>query len=218
MHISHLLNDPAAVSAAQQTPQWLQQRIGKLTGSKMAAAMSFRKDGSETAERARLKIEIVAERLTDIFVPHYVTDAMQWGIDTEAEAKLAARQLIGIDIKECGFYDHPTIDMFGATPDGLIEDDGLIEIKCPTTPTHIQWLLNDQVPPEYKPQMIAQLLCTGRRYCQFMSYDPRVVSRPLLYKRYAPSQEERDKVEQAAIRFLREVEQLFERVTSTVVT
>lgn len=199
----------------QQTPEWFQQRIGKLTASNMAAAMSFLKNGKESTERQKLKMQVVAERLTDIIVPHYVTEAMAWGIATEAEAKEAASKLIGIEINPCGFFDHPEIDNLGATPDGLIDDDGLIEIKCPTTVTHLSWLLEDKVPDQHRPQMTAQLLCTGRRYCQFMSYDPRVPKRPILYKRFAPSQAERDKVEQAAVLFLNEVDELFERVSTT---
>lgn len=203
------------ISVHQQTPEWYQSRIGKLTASNMAAAISYLKNGKESTERAKLKMLIVAERLTDIIAPHYVTEAMAWGIATEAEAKEAAAKLIGLDIKPCGFYDHPEIDNFGATPDGLLDDDGLIEIKCPTTTTHLSWLLENKVPEQHKPQMSAQLLCTGRRYCQFMSYDPRVPKRPILYKRFAPSQQERDEVERAAVTFLAEVEALFERVSTT---
>lgn len=181
----------------------------------MAAAMSYLKNGKESAERAKLKMLIVAERLTDIIAPHYVTEAMAWGIATEAEAREAAAKLIGLDIKPCGFFDHPEIDNFGATPDGLIDDDGCFEVKCPTTVTHLSWLLENKVPEQHKAQMAAQLLCTGRRYCKFMSYDPRVPKRPILYKHYAPSQAERDAVERAAVLFLAEAEALFERVSTT---
>ncbi len=194
---------------------WLQQRIGKLTASRMAAAMSFLKNGKESAERRKLKMEIVAERLTDIIVPHYVTEAMAWGIANEAEAKEAARQIIGVEIKPCGFFDHPEIDNFGATPDGLIDDDGCFEVKCPTTVTHLEWLLANKVPEEYKAQMVCQLIVTGRRYCQFLSYDPRVQRRPLLYKRFSPTKAERAQVEEAARVFLAEVDELFFRVASS---
>ena len=215
MNISQMLPAFApAVSSPQQTPEWYQSRIGKLTASNMATAMSYLKNGKESAERAKLKMQVVAERLTDIIVPHYVTEAMAWGIATEAEAKEAAAKLIGLEIKPCGFFDHPEIDNFGATPDGLIDDDGLIEIKCPTTTTHLAWLLENKIPEQHKPQMAAQLLCTGRRYCKFMSYDPRVAKRPILYKHYAPTEAERDAVKRAAMLFLDEVDELFERVST----
>lgn len=215
MNVSEMLPASALPIAPPVDAAWLQQRIGKLTASRMAIAMSFLKNGKESAERAKLKMQIVAERLTDIIVPHYVTEAMAWGIATEAEAKEAATKLISITIKPCGFFDHPEIDNLGATPDGLLDDDGVLEIKCPMSTTHLNWLLANQVPPEYKPQMVCQLLCTGRRYAQFMSYDSRVPRRPILYKRFAPTRAERDKVEQAAIQFLNEVEELFERVSTS---
>lgn len=214
-----LINDMMPARALSVAPPidaaWLQQRIGKLTASRMAIAMSFLKNGQESADRRNLKMQIVAERLTDIAVPHYVTEAMAWGIATETEAKEAAAKLIGLDIKPCGFFDHPEIDSFGATPDGLLDDEGLIEIKCPTTTTHLSWLLANEIPDQHKPQMTAQLLCTGRRYCKFMSYDPRVPKRPILYKHYAPSEQERDAVERAAVLFLNEAEALFEKVSTT---
>ena len=215
MHISQMLPSFVPVVASPQaTPEWFQQRIGKLTASNMAAAMSYLKNGKESTERAKLKMHLVAERLTDIIAPHYVTEAMAWGIATETEAKECAAKLIGLDIKQCGFFDHPEIDNFGATPDGLLDDDGLIEIKCPTTVTHLSWLLENKVPEQHKAQMAAQLLCTGRRYCKFMSYDPRVPKRPILYKHYAPSQAELGEVRRAAVLFLAEVEELFERVST----
>lgn len=216
MNVADMIKPAPAVNVAKQgDAAWLQQRLGKLTGSRMAVAMSFLKNGQESAERRKLKFDLVAERLTDCLTSRYVTEAMAWGLATEAEAKEAATQLIGIKIKPCGYFDHPEIDNLGATPDGLLDDDGVLEIKCPTTTTHLSWLLANQVPPEYKSQMICQLICTGRRYAQFMSYDPRVPRRPILYKRFAPSQVERDTVTQAAIQFLNEVEELFDRVAST---
>lgn len=213
MLIANMMSEPT-LKTPQQTAEWYSARIGKLTASNMATAMSYLKNGKESAERAKLKMQVVAERLTDIIVPHYVTEAMAWGISTEAEAKEAASKLIGLEIKPCGFFDHPEIDNFGATPDGLLEDDGLIEIKCPTTTTHLSWLLENKIPEQHKPQMAAQLLCTGRRYCKFMSYDPRVAKRPILYKHYAPTEAEREAVKQAAVLFLAEVDELFERVST----
>jgi putative phage-type endonuclease len=216
MNISAMMPARALPVAAPVDAAWLQSRIGKLTGSRMAIAMSFLRDGkTESAERRKLKMELVAERLTDICVPHYVSSSMAWGIATEAEAKEAASRIIGVEITPCGFFDHPSIDAFGATPDGLIDDDGCFEVKCPETVTHLSWLLENKVPDQHRAQMTAQLVCTGRRYCQFLSYDPRVPKRPILYKRFAPSQQERDKVEAAARVFLDEVDQLFEQVANT---
>jgi putative phage-type endonuclease len=216
MNIAQMMNETANGSAVfQRTPEWYQSRIGKLTASRMADAMSFKRNGEQTKKRERYMIELVAERQTDIIVPHFVTDAMAWGMEKEAEAKEAAKKLLCLEIREYGFVDHPEIDLFGASPDGGLDDDGLIEIKCPETTTHMRYLANNVIPEDRKPQMIAQLLCTGRRYCQFMSYDPRFAARPIFYKRFAPTQQERDAVENAAIRFLQDAERLFELVTTS---
>ena len=217
MNISQMLPAQSFTLPAgiyQRTPEWYQQRIGKLTASRMREAMSFLKNGKESAERRKLKFDLVAERLTDVIVNHNVTPAMLWGIEKEAEAKEAAKKFIGIDIVECGFYDSPDVDLWGASPDGLLGDDGLIEIKAPTTPVFLEWMMANKVPEEYKPQMTCQLVVTGRRFCKFLAYDPRVAKRPILYKHYAPSQAERDAVKQAAVLFLAEVDELFERVST----
>ncbi len=214
-----LINEMMPVRVMNQAPQqsgaWFQERLGCLTASRMREAMSFKRDGTETQERYKLKIEIVAERMTSILVPHFLTDAMQWGLDHEEEAKLALQQVLDIDLQPCGFFPHPTIENLGATPDALIRTDAVLEVKAPTTKTHISWLLANEVPTEYKPQLLLQLICTGRRVAHFLSYDPRVQKRPMLYKLFAPTQQERDKVEQAAIQFLNEVEELFERVSTS---
>jgi exodeoxyribonuclease (lambda-induced) len=216
MNIADMIREPARVSAVslQRTPAWYQARIGKLTASRMADAMEFRKDGKEGAARKKLRTEIVAERMTDIIIEHYVTPAMLWGIETEPQAKEFAVENLGLNIVECGFFDHPDIEYFGASPDGLVGDDGLIEIKCPTTTTHIDWVIADVVPEEYKPQMLAQLLCTGRKYCEFLSFDPRIPKRQYFLKRFEPTAEELANVRVSAIQFLLEVDTLFEKVTA----
>ena len=191
----------------------INNRLGKLTASRMADAMDFRRDGKEGADRARYKMELVAERMTDIIVPHYVTPAMQWGIDNEAAAKLAYCKQSGSTIIPASFVDHPEISYFGATPDGYLAHMGLIEFKCPTTVKYIDWLRAGTVPDEHKPQMLAQMLCTGRRWCEFVAYDPRMPEGKRLFIRsYEPAQEELDKVQEAAILFLKEVDSLFEQV------
>ena len=125
----------------QNTGAWFNDRTGKLTASRMAAAMSYlkaKKDEApkEASERRKLKIEILAERLTGNIVPKYVTQEMQWGIDQEPAAKEAFTAKTGLAITDLGFVDHPTIDLCGASPDGLIESTHeLVEVKCPSTET-----------------------------------------------------------------------------------
>lgn len=195
---------------------WLSARAGKLTASRMGAALDFRKDGTPGAARVKLMHEILAERLTGDSVRHYVTDAMQWGIEREAEARAAYEADTGALVADAGFYDHPRIDLFGATPDGLIDADGLIEIKCPQTATFVEWRMAGVVPAMHKPQMLAQLACTGRRWCEFVAFDPRVKNpaHRLFVRRFAPTADEIAEIEAAAERFLAEVEALWETLTA----
>ena len=199
----------------QGTAAWFSARIGKLTASRMADAMGFKKDGKPTAARQKYMMEVVAERLTDTVARHFVSDAMQWGKDQEKNAKDAYFQMTGNAVKTCFFFDHFDIDNFGASPDGLIDQDGLLETKCPTSPTHIKWVMSGVVPDEHKPQMLAQSLCTGRKWVDFVSYDPRIASAKRIFiVRYTPADEELRKVEEAAIQFLKEAEAMFDFMTT----
>lgn len=187
-------------------------RMGKLTASRMPDAMDYKKNGEPGTNRRKYMMEVVAERLTNVMVPHFVTPAMQWGIDNEEIAKIAYMAETGRDIQDAHFVDHPVIDAFGATPDALVLD-GLVEIKCPTTVKFVEWLIAGTVPDEHKPQMIAQLLCTGRQWCDFVAFDPRMPEgRRLFIRRYEPTPDERVNVEGHAIQFLAEVDALFHKV------
>jgi len=118
--------------------------------------------------------ELIAERLTGQTAKSYVNGAMQWGTDTEPMARAAYEFDLGVSVEEVGFVDHPTIAMSGASPDGLVGADGLIEIKCPDTHTHIETLLSGSVKSDYVTQMQWQMACTGRDWCDFVSFDPRM--------------------------------------------
>jgi putative phage-type endonuclease len=201
-------------NAQQGTGAWFNARIGKLTASRMASAMSYLKGGGDSAARKDLKIEILAERLTDNIVPKYVNGAMQWGIDHEAMAKEAFEAKTGLKVTDVGFIDHPMIENFGASPDGFVSDGRAIEIKCPTTATHLKYLLGGVIPEEYKPQMSVQSGCTGKSVW-FASFDPRLPAKQQLFIRlYEPKAEEIKNVEAEAVKFLDEVEQMFEQLTT----
>lgn len=195
---------------------WLSARAGKLTASRMADATDVLKSGKPSARRIKLMHEILAERMTGDSVRHFVSDAMQWGLDREAEAKSAYEAETGVMLAEAGFYDHPRIDLFGATPDALHPDGGLVEIKCPTSQTFVEWRLAGVVPEEHKPQMLAQLACTGRAWCEFVAFDPRVRDPRyrLFVRRFAPTPEEIAAIEAAAEAFLAEVDVMWEQLTA----
>jgi len=201
------------------TAEFFSARLGKLTASRMAAAMDFTAKGLDTAKRAKLKKDLVAERMTDIVMSNFVSDAMRWGLETEADAKAAYTRATGNQVADCGVFDHYDIEWCAATPDGLVNDDGLLETKCPETATHIGWMMAGVVPEEHKPQMLLQLACTGRQWVDFCSYDPRIKNpaQQLFVRRFYPKPEEIEMVEDAARLFLDEVEALFELVTTTEV-
>jgi putative phage-type endonuclease len=193
---------------------WLSQRCGKLTASRMADAMDLTAKGLDSAKRRALKVELLAERLTGDTVPHFVNSFMQWGLEQEPHAKAAYELASGQMIVPCGFYDHPQISEFGATPDGLIPG-GVVEFKCPATTTHITWLLAGGVPDQHKAQILAQLACTGRERAVFVSYDPRIrdTRKSLHIVEWVPAKAEIEAVEEHARKFLAEVEMMFQQLT-----
>jgi len=200
----------------QGSTGWLKERIGFLTASKMADAMSFMKSGKESEARKKLKIAIVAERMCDMSAETYVTPAMEWGITQEPYARQRYEEITGNLVVQCGFVIHDTIQYWGCSPDGLVDDDGLIEIKCPTSETFVEWVSGGVVPDRHKPQMLAQLAVTGRKWVDFFAFDPRVKVDSCQYflRRFEPPEEAIAVVEEAARKFLAEVDELFERITS----
>ena len=157
----------------QRTPEWYAARLGKVTASRVADITSKTKSGYSTS-RANYMAELLCERLTGTKADGYVNAAMQWGIDIEPSAREAYQSLLGVLVEETGFVNHPDITMAGASPDGLIGDVGMVEIKCPTTSVHIDTLMSGIVPSKHMAQIQWQMACTGRNWCDFVSYDPRM--------------------------------------------
>lgn len=157
----------------QRTPEWHAARLGKLTGSRIADATARTKTGWG-ASRANYMAELLIERLTGRPTEHYETDAMRWGTQFEPEA-LAVYESRSLDvIALTGFVPHPDILMSGCSPDGLVADDGMVEIKCPNTSTHIDTVLGASIDERYIKQMQWQMACAGRAWCDWVSYDPRL--------------------------------------------
>lgn len=158
----------------QGTPEWLAARAGKVTASKIGDVTAKIASGKPSALRATYMGLLLAERLTGVCQPGYVSPEMQWGTDNEAAARQAYEAAKGLDVYEVGFIDHPEVAMSGASPDGYVGDEGLVEIKCPNTSTHIDTLDADAAPSKYLGQIQWQLACTGREWCDFVSFDPRL--------------------------------------------
>jgi putative phage-type endonuclease len=157
----------------QRTPEWFSARLGKVTASRLSDVVAKTKSGYSTS-RANYMAELICERLTGTQGAFYSNAAMQWGTETEPMARAAYEGVIGELVVETGFIPHNVITMAGASPDGFVGDDGLVEIKCPMTATHIDTLLSQSVPTRYNIQMQWQMACTGRKWCDFVSFDPRM--------------------------------------------
>jgi putative phage-type endonuclease len=153
----------------QRSEEWFQARLGKVTASRVADVLAKIKSG-ESASRRNYKIQLVSERLTGEKQETYINQAMQDGIDREAFARDRYVQQFG-EVEEVGFIKHPTLEA-GASPDGMVGEDGILEIKCPMGSTHTETLMTQDVPSRYVPQIQFQLLVTGRKWCDFVSYNP----------------------------------------------
>lgn len=190
----------------QRTADWFQARLGKVTASRIADVTAKTKTGWG-AGRANYRAQLVAERLTGQQQDSFVNAAMQHGIDTEDQARTAYSFLYGHKVVEEAFVPHPAIAMAGASPDGLVGLDGLVEIKCPASATHIETLKGQAIPGKYIGQMDWQMACTGRRWCDFVSFDPRLPEEMQLFvKRHHRDDARIAELEGLVTEFLAEVD------------
>jgi putative phage-type endonuclease len=166
----------------QGSAEWKALRCGKVTASRVADVVARTKSGP-AASRANYLAQLIAERLTGTAAETYTNAAMQHGTETEPEARDAYCFYQGVTVEQVAFVPHPKIDQAGASPDGLVAGDGLVEIKCPNTATHLETLLGQAVPAKYIDQMQFQMACTGRKWCDFVSYDPRMPEHMRLFVR-----------------------------------
>ncbi|MDO9364643.1 MAG: YqaJ viral recombinase family protein [Sphingopyxis sp.] len=189
----------------QGTPEWLAARAGKVTASRVADVLAKTKTGPG-AGRANYMAELIAERLTGAPAERFANAAMQWGTDKEPEARSLYAFLTDAEVEQVGFIEHPEIAMCGASPDGLVGPDGMVEIKCPNTATHIDTLLGQIVPTKYITQMQWQMAVTGRQWCDFASYDPRMPdSMRLFVQRVARDDQFIEHTSQEVVAFLEEL-------------
>jgi len=157
----------------QRSDEWFAARLGKVTASKVSDVMAKTKSGPSAA-RTNYMMALLCERLTGKREDFYVNTAMQRGTDMEPSARSVYEAECGLLVVECGLVDHSGIVGFGASPDGLVGDAGLLEIKCPNTATHIEFLRTGKPDGKYQWQMLAQMACTGREWCDFVSFDDRL--------------------------------------------
>lgn len=192
----------------QGSPEWFAARLGKVTGSRIADVLST------GTGRDTYMAQLVVERITGKPIEMYSNTAMQWGTETEPLARAAYEIKKGVLVDEVGSIPHPSIPMAAASPDGLVGDDGLVEIKCPNTSTHIDTLLGAKIKTGYLYQMQFQMACTGRKWCDFVSFDPRMEKSLQLHIRHVPyDQTSVTKIEDGIRKFLTELDEKIKKLT-----
>jgi len=197
----------------QGSPEWFAARCGKVTASRVADIIAKTKTGFSTS-RDNYLAQLVCERMTGKPAESFSNAAMQHGTDTEPFARAAYEAKADILVTEVGFITHPWITMSGASPDGLA-DEGLVEIKCPNTATHIATLLDQKVAEKYITQMMWQMACTERPWCDFVSFDPRMPAKHQLFiKRINFDKQLVDSLENSVIQFLGDVDLKIQQLES----
>lgn len=164
----------------QRSADWYEYRLGKVTASRVADVITKTKTGWGF-KRREYAAQLISERLTGQKSDVFVSPAMRWGTEIEPQARAAYSLQSGLDVVELAFVDHPELIMAGCSPDGLVGLDGLTEIKCPTTATHLDTLEAGRFPADYYPQIQFQLACTGRDWCDAVSFDPRLPEQMRLF-------------------------------------
>jgi len=196
----------------QRTEDWFKARAGKVTASRVADIIARTKSGY-SASRDNYMAQLVCERMTDTPAESFTNSAMQWGTEQEPFARAAYESAKDVLVEEVGFIPHPIIQNSGASPDGLVGEFGLVEIKCPNTSTHIQTLLDQKIPEKYITQMQWQMCCTDRRWCDFVSFDPRMAEGLQLFiKRVEFDPEYVSMLEKEVILFLQELDNKIEQL------
>ena len=202
------MNQPY-INIEQGSDEWKQARLGHVTASNMADVMSKGKGTAEAVGRYKYKVKLVAERLTQTSGESFTNAAMEWGIEQEQFACIEYEASRNVFVERTGFWVHPEIQWLGVSPDRLVGDEGLIEVKCPNTTTHLGYLFENKIPSDYYKQIQCQLWVTGRQWCDFVSYDPRLPKRnQLLIVRAERDEKLIKEMETETLQFLGEVNQL----------
>lgn len=200
----------------QRTDDWYAVRLGKVTASRVSDLMAKTQSGY-AASRKNYMAQLVIERLTNTKAESFSSGYMQWGTEQEPFARAAYEAAQDVMVEELGFVPHPTIEWAGASPDGLVGDDGLVEIKCPSTATMIETLLSEKVPSNYMAQMQFQMACTGRKWCDYVVFDPRMPAKAQLFiKRVNRDDKFIAEMEAEIVKFLAEVETQVEKLNTII--
>jgi putative phage-type endonuclease len=201
------------IDAPQGSEAWFAARAGRVTASRISDVLAKGRSGAPSATRAAYLGELIAETLTGQPANAFQGNAdTERGVELEPEARAVYEVRKGAIVDSVGFVIHPRIERAGASPDGLA-GDGLLEIKCPRTHTHLEYLLNGEPPAKYVPQMAWQAACCERPWVDFVSYCPAMPDDLRLFVvRYEPSMTYLKEIEGAVIEFLAELDEKLARV------
>jgi putative phage-type endonuclease len=192
----------------QGTDEWRKARLGKITASRISDVMAKGKNGAPSATRANYMADLIAERLTGVPIESYTSKEMERGTLKEPDARAAYEFFTDCVIESVGFIPHPTIKMAGASPDGFVGKDGIVQFKCPLTKTHIETLLGKSIPNDYLLQVQWEMACSERDWCDFTSFDDRLPPRLQKYTRRIPRDDLLiEKLEEAVMAFDAEIEE-----------
>lgn len=203
------------VRCTQHSHEWFEARVGHVTGSEVASVLNYLKRGDESAERRNYRFKIASELLTGVAQGQgYVSAAMDWGNEQEPFARGAYEVSTNSQVSQIGFVLHETIPFFGGSPDGMVNDDGGVELKCPDTTTHLKWILDGEVPEAHRDQMYTYMALTERRWWDFASFDPRPRDPRyhLFIKRLDWNDERIDQIESGVKQLLSEVHEMIEGI------
>jgi len=195
----------------QGSPEWFALRLGKVTASRIKDVIATTKTGYSTS-RDKYMTQLLLERITNTVAESYTNDAMTWGTEQEPFARAKYEGLASTLVEQVAFVNHPTIPMSGASPDGLVMDDGLVELKCPMSHTHLESILGG-IDDQYMPQVQWQMAVTGRSYTDLCSYDPRFPEHlQLVVKRINRDNDYIAKLEKEVVKFLAELDDKVNKV------
>lgn len=199
----------------QRTNEWDAARLGNATASKINDIVAKTKDGKAAASRKNYAVRLALERLTGNKTVTFQNSEMLWGVEKEPLARAAYEASRGVLVMEEGYVPHPRIERSGASPDGLVGDDGLVEIKCPNEATHLDNLMRGSADPQYLNQMYWQMACTDRKWCDFVSYDPRFPEHlQMVIYRVNHDAQKIEQLENEVVGFLKEVDAIVEKLNA----
>lgn len=194
------------IDCIQGSEEWIAARLGKVTGTGFQKVLA--KGQGKT--RKSYMIQLVAERLSGLPQDSFCNGAMDWGTQHEDEAVAAYEAMKGVEVQKVGFVEYT--DDIGVSPDGFVGDDGMAEIKCPNTATHIQTILSDKMPTTYTAQVQGNLWVSERQWCDFVSFDPRMKSQRIFIVRVPRDDEYINNLQYETSKFLAELKELCERI------